>query len=166
MIAYKRPKNLRDQLTRASLTGPTRCGGFFNCPDLNCLAHPYSTPGNTFTSKVTGRTYPISQHLTCEDHNIIYLVTCTKPDCGKQYTGESGRKFRKRTDEHIKSINNNTECPITLHFCSPDHTIEHFSSLAIEKCKRPDTAYRRTRENYWRNLLTTEINKQHSQLHQ
>ena len=166
MMAYRRPKNLRDQLTRASLTGPTRRGGFLNCTDSDCMIHNYTTPSNTFRSTVTGVTYPISRPLTCADNNVIYLVTCTKPDCRQQYTGETGRTFKDRTNEHIKSVDRSKDCPIKLHFCSPGHTLEHFTTQIIEKCHRSDTAYRRTRENYWRDLLKTDINKQHSLLHQ
>ena len=104
MMAYRRPKNLRDQLTRASLTGPTRRGGFLNCTDSDCMIHHYTTPNNKFRSTVTGVTYPISRPLTCADNNVIYLVTCTKPDCRQQYTGETGRTFKDRTNRKLEFI--------------------------------------------------------------
>ena len=46
----------------------------------------------------------------------IYQLTC--PDCGKKYTGQTGRSFRKRCDEHFQSSkykNPNHTFPKHLH---------------------------------------------------
>jgi hypothetical protein len=173
MVAYRRPKNLKGYLTRASLTprSGANYGGFSNCSNPNCGQpkcadlHRLNVPGNSFTSTVTGKTYPISQTLNCNSHNIIYLVTCINPICLKQYVGESGRKHKDRAPEHVKAIETNIDTPIGRHFREPGHTIEDFTIRVIENCRKEDTAYRQTRESFWRETLKTEINKHKSRLH-
>ena len=173
MVAYRRCKNLKGYLTRASLTtrSVSNHGGFSNCSNSKCglpkcvNLHRYNVPGNTFMSTATGQTFPISQCLNCESHNIIYLVTCTKPDCLHQYVGESGRKHRDRAPEHLSDINIEKDTPVSRHFRGEGHNLSHFSVQVIEKCQREDTAYRKTRENYWELILKPEINKLQSRIH-
>ena len=160
MVAYRRPPNLRGLITRASIT-PRRgldTLGFDNCGNSRCEMHTYNTPGDTFTSSVTKQTYRITQRLDCYTHNHIYLVTCTKPDCKQQYVGETGRRHTERTPEHVRDIRNSKSCPVSIHFRSPHHTLEHFSIKVIEACRDDSTQYRKVRERYWQGLLKPQIN--------
>ena len=110
MVSYRRCKNLQAYLTRSSLMkrSVANLGGFSNCSNPKCASskfdlHKYNVPGNTFISTVTKESFPITQTLNCESHNIIYLVTCTK--CQQQYVGETGRKHQDRAPEHVRNIN-------------------------------------------------------------
>ena len=162
MVAYRRPPNLRDLITRASITQRhSTNSGFYNCSNIQCIMHPYNIEGDSFTSSVTGKTYKMRQNLDCYSHNNIYLVTCTKPDCRQQYVGETGRRQFDRTKEHISNINNAKITPISIHFRLPQHTIQHLSIQIIERCKTNSTVFRRTRERFWQDLLKPQINKYH-----
>ena len=182
MVSYRRCKNLQGYLTRSSLMtrSVANFGGFSNCLNPTCgtakyVLHRYNVPGNTFTSTVTQQSFPISQSLNCESHNIIYLVTCTK--CLQQYVGETGRKHHDRALEHLKSIDTDIKkieeniergrknTPISRHFSGKNHNTSHFSVQVIEKCKKEDTAYRRTRENFWEITLKPQINVIKSHIH-
>ena len=173
MVSYRRCKNLQGYLTRASLThrSVANFGGFSNCSDSKCGLpkcdlHRYNISGNTFMSTVTHQTFPISQTLDCESHNIIYLVTCTKPDCLHQYVGETGRKHKDRAPEHLRDINSKKDTPVSRHFREIGHNPSHFSIQVIEKCQKEETAYRQIRENYWELTLKSQINKQKSRIHE
>ena len=163
MVAYRRPPNLRDLITRASITSRPSIDlhGFYNCSNTQCKMHPYNTTGNTFTSSVTKKVYRITQALDCTNHNIIYLVTCTKPNCQQQYVGETGRRHTDRSDEHVRGINNFGHEPVPLHFTLPHHTLAHFSIQVIEHCRKSSTPYRKARERYWQKLLKPQINLHH-----
>lgn len=113
MVSYRRCKNLQDYLTRSSLAcrSVANLGGFSNCLNPKCGLpkcdlHKYNVPGNTFMSTVTNQSFPISQTLNCESHNIIYLVTCTKTGCLQQYVGETGRKHQDRATFPFKLLKN------------------------------------------------------------
>ena len=163
MLAYRRPPNLRDLITRARVRQPltSKPPGFSNCADPNCALHEFNNPGSTFTSTVTKVTYPITQPLNCDDHNIIYLITCKQ--CNQQYVGETGRKHKDRSIEHIKGIQDRIakETPVKLHFKRENHHLEDFSIQVIERCSIEDTDYRRAREREWQDLIKPEINKSH-----
>ena len=127
-------------------------------------------------STVTNQSFPISQTLNCESHNIIYLVTCTKTGCLQQYVGETGRKHQDRAPEHFRDITNNIkkielkeggrkDTPVSRHFSENNHNASHFSIQVIEKCKKEDTAYRKTRENFWELTLKPQINIIKSHIH-
>ena len=160
MVAFRRPRNLRDIITRASITRPQPAlePGFRDCDRMNCGMHIYTRTGNTFQSKVTSKIYHIRQFLDCNSHNIIYLVTCRMSTCGLQYVGQTGRALRDRCPEHIRDIKSSKEKPVPLHFNLPFHSLEHFSIQAIEKCTINTIPYREAREQHWKNILQAEIN--------
>ena len=153
MVSYRRCKNLQAYLTRSSLIRRSVANlvGFSNCFNPKCASskfdlHKYNVPGNTFISSVTKESFPITQSLNCESHNIIYLVTCTK--CYQQYVGETGRKHQDRAPEHVRSINTDIKkisknsqsgrinSPVSRHFSQNNHNASHFSIQIIEKCKK------------------------------
>ena len=107
----------------------------------------------------------MSQSLDCDSHNIIYLVTCTF--CKWQYVGESGRKHKDRSPEHLRDIDNAPSedkplKPIQLHFQQKNHSKDNFSIQVIEKCLKETTAYRKIRETFWQDLIKPQINRQHN----
>ena len=160
MVAYRRPPNLRSLITRASITpsrGPNN-NGFFSCSSPKCKMHEYNVTGDTFYSSVTKKSYKILQNLDCYCHDHIYLITCTKPNCGQQYVGETGRRHIDRTPEHLRYIQNSLDSPVAVHFCSPGHDIKQFSIQIIERCGKNSTPFRRIREKYWQDALKPQIN--------
>ena len=86
MVAHLRPANLRDFLVRAKLPQVNRRGrgasrgdqpGFKKCGKARCLCCVYSSNSRTHTSTLTGQTWPIKQSITCDDHSVVYNVTCS-----------------------------------------------------------------------------------------
>jgi hypothetical protein len=162
MVAYKRPQNLRDVITRARICRPIRSAASFqNCQSSECSLHNHTVTGNTFTSAATNQTYQIKHNLDCKSHNVIYLASCTKPGCGQQYVGETGRELIVRADEHLTDIRKQRATPVAVHFRSFGHNAEHFSIQAIEKCNFNSTTYRKTKESFWIKKLKPTINKQY-----
>ena len=162
MVAYRRPPNLRSLITRASITpsqGPNN-NGFFSCSSPKCKIHEYNVTGDTFYSSMTKKSYKILPFLDCYCHDHIYLITCTKPNCGQQYVGETGRRHIDRTPEHLRDIQNSADSPIAYIFVPLVMilNIKHFSIQIIERCGKNSTPFRRIREKYWQDVLKTQIN--------
>ena len=103
MVAYLRPKNLRQWLVRASLPGPPRHRslrqqqtGFKPCRKRgNCALCAHSVePVSSYTCPVSGTVVNIGQNITCSDIGI-YILLCKK-DSGQcqlvhpTYVGECG----------------------------------------------------------------------------
>lgn len=161
MLAYKRPPNLRNLITRASITPrqDTHIAGFYDCANSKCKTHTHNITGDTFSSSITNKTYRMTQSLDCNIHNLIYLITCAKSDCKQQYVGETGRRHRDRFPEHIGDINSGAAKPVAVHFCLPGHTTKHVQVQVIEHCKKQTTHFRKGREKYWQRILKPQINK-------
>ena len=122
MVAHLRPANLRDFLVRAKLPQVNRRGrgasrgdqpGFKKCGKARCLCCVYSSNSRTHTSTLTGQTWPIKQSITCDDHSVVYNVTCSHQagPCLRrpaQYVGKVGatRACRVRCTEHRGAARN------------------------------------------------------------
>ena len=165
MLAYRRPPNLRNFLTRSTLpncnaTNETK--GFHLCNNPKCDIHKYINVDPQFVSTSTQKSYPLHQKFDCNSHGVIYLITCKVAQCGKQYVGETGREFVERTREHIKDISHGRAKPVPSHFQEHfDHSedsLANFSVQIIEHCIDHDTMVRRTRELFWINTLKPSIN--------
>ena len=168
LTAFRRPANLKNFLVKASLpaervvtTAVTK--GFQFC-GKTCVIHKYFTPSKQFQSSVNNTIYFINQHINCNTRNIIYLITCTKPHCQKQYIGQSGRSLKARNEQHISKIktlkkNGDKETKkLYNHFNLPDHNVSHVSIKGIEICLKEDTRYREARERHWIKLIQPELN--------
>ena len=164
MIAFKRPPNLKDMITRASIAGPNNSEpGMQNCPDLKCPVHPHiNTSKTVFSLRKNRQLFDVTKTFNCKDHNIVYLISCKKTDCKAQYVGETGRTFQERAKEHIRSVIQTIEGPISNHFSHNGHSETHLSFQILEKCKYVDTAFRRERENHYIKLLEPSINIQNT----
>ena len=163
MVAFRRPPNLRDLITRASISYPNRSKpGLHDCEDQFCPLHRHNNPSQIIWS--THRNLEVKNVVSCKDHNIIYLISCKKRGCGAQYIGETGRTFKDRAKEHLNSVKNiKQDCPISNHFNDiSGHKILNIEFQILEKCKYEDTAYRRNREHFYINLLRPNLNVQNT----
>ena len=89
LVAYRQSKNIGNMLIRAK-TKTTRKSkrllkGFSVCKRL-CMACPLSglKPGEKVTSHKCGRTgkiWPITSAIDCQTSNVVYKITCRKPQC-------------------------------------------------------------------------------------
>ena len=165
MLTYRRPKNLRELITRATLPDKTsQPKGFSECSKHNCKIYPHEIINKnlTFQSTVTKKSFKITQSFHCESHSVVYLITCLAPNCGYQYVGETGRQFYVRMGEHLSSIRDRRDNPVGSHFSQTGHTENHFSVQILEQILDPSlvgAANRRlVREKFWINTLEPQIN--------
>ena len=120
MACLKRGRNLQDCLIRAKL--PARVGrvggrltdgprgGFSSCKAgrRSCSLCPFTGGAsnsrsivNQVTIKHTGLVLEIKENITCRDTFCLYILSCTKSGCGKQYAGCTHRPLYLRFSEHL-----------------------------------------------------------------
>ena len=68
--------------------------GTVKCGNKRCQVCDYLCPGDTFTSKTTGRNFSINYKLNCNSNNVVFFMCCKV--CSFQYVGSTLTKFRLR----------------------------------------------------------------------
>ena len=116
LIAYRRPKILRDFLVKAKLKWPSESN-----KTLQFIAHGSSS----YTFHNTGEQRKIPQNLSCSSDYLKYLINCKRcikqdPTLPCQYIGQTIRTLRERFGEHRRGIQNKT---VPIHFNQPKHTL-------------------------------------------
>ena len=93
IVAFRRPKNIKDLLVRAKLNPPAPPANAINtkCNNKRCKFCHEMVTCNKFKSKATGRQYNIRAEITCKTRNLVYLISCKR--CGLQYVGETENAF-------------------------------------------------------------------------
>ena len=163
IIGFKRLPNLRDMLTKASISYPPKEMVRTkliptHCTQLGkCTYCPLITKISEITCNISGDKYQpknLPKLISCELSDIVYLITCKK--CGKYYVGKTGRAFRQRIYEHRLSVNkpkDNRVTPVSKHFTGKSHSIKDMQFSILEWCtpkyNTPSTAHRRRREQWW-----------------
>jgi hypothetical protein len=127
--------------------------GFYTCLKPRCRTCPYSSRAHTFRSHTHSKVYTIKQKLTCESKNLVYLITCSF--CGLQYVGQTKNSLRVRHTQHKYSILSQKDTPVSHHFNSPNHSLQHYTILAIEGVKPGLRSSLDSREGYWISKLGT-----------
>ena len=95
----------------------------------------------------SGKIIQIEQRITCRDSHCLYILSCTKPGCLKQYAGQSSRPLYVRFAEHLASIQDqNTTCVVGLHWQEPGHSLENLVFLPVEKLRTKCRVTLRQRE--------------------
>ena len=70
------------------------------CESLNCSTCFYLYNRNYI--KINSFQFPVYNNKICNSSNIVYILICIR--CNYFYVGQSGREFKVRFSEHIKSI--------------------------------------------------------------
>ena len=85
MLAFRKPKSLKDYLVRAKVQNQRiKAEGSRSCGSLVCQIckdESFLKFGSKFRSNVTGKTYDIHYNLDCNSSNVVYLISCKS--CGK-----------------------------------------------------------------------------------
>lgn len=153
LVAYRRPKNLKDHLVRARVdSNRTDTPGVTRCSNKRCELCKSMPQTNTFKSSRTGISYKIFQKMTCNSKNVIYLITCKT--CGIQYVGETVN-FRFRMNNHKSAIRNNNNNSVARHYNCPGHSLASLEFLPIESNPGWSEEERLAREKYWMHQLHT-----------
>ena len=154
VMAYRRPKNIKDILVRATVNKtPSVPGGYQPCGRRNCMCCSAANTENTFTSYTTKEKYTIYNTTNCKTKNSIYVLTCET--CGLQYVGESETTFNKRLNNHRSYYTTNKNCPLTRHLRAKGHPFEKVRFQIIEVNTNWDTPTRQQREKFWIYQLKT-----------
>ena len=110
MVAYKRPKIIKEHLIRAKVCTKRKSGrlknGYKACQEgcKNCWISETTT---THTCQLTGKTWKISSPINCKTKRVIYKLTCSRntKKCRKfLYLGKTSRQLRTRINEHRGTI--------------------------------------------------------------
>ena len=146
---------LTRSVTGDSLVGARSCGRIGQrqmcclCPHLGPAADPRRVVQEVVIHH-TGDRIKINQNINCTDEGCVYLLSCTKPSCKKQYIGESGRALYKRFREHRDSAEDpETTCPVGIHFQLPGHSKNNMEMIPLEIVR----GCRATRKQRERNLI-------------
>ena len=95
MMAFRRPKSLKEYLVHAKLRPLDQDNegirGIHKCASRRCDFCNYLNVGDRFSSHTTGT-------ANCNSRNVVYLISCKV--CGFQYVGSTTTKFRSRFNNH------------------------------------------------------------------
>ena len=133
LIAFRRPRNLRDILVRATLTAKTyESPGNRSCGAARCKTCPILMATDEFTSHKTGQVFKMKFAASCKSSNVVYLITCRR--CGQQYVGETGQPLHRRINGHRSCITQRKteESPVAEHFNGVGHTLADMTAVAID----------------------------------
>ena len=127
LISCKRARNLRSFLVKSTLPSDKE-PGTFRCARSRCNTCPFICSQTTVSGPKSS--YKITDHFTCVSTNVIYCIRCKL--CNQLYVGETGRRLGDRIREHLNDIRNNSASkPVSRHFNSANHTVQHFSLFGL-----------------------------------
>ena len=148
LIAYKRPKNIKDLIIKAKIppeqpNRPKRkISGMTKCKE--CPTCPYIKQGKKGRATAMNFTAEITDQVNCQTKNIVYCIGCKK--CPVQYIGESQRSLQERIAEHRGYISNKHLSKATgQHFNLPGHQLSDMEVTILEKV-RNNEQFRKQRE--------------------
>ena len=162
-VAYKRHKNIRDILCRATLpplrlrSGNRTEKGWKACAKVcRTCAHSYNI--QEFVVTATGEKIQIQQKITCTDKNVIYCIECIK--CNQQYVGKTSMQFKTRANQHRRSVEialsekkkgatDHNITPVALHFSQKNHSQNDMFFFAFEKVINSDPFVIGARERFY-----------------
>ena len=157
LIAFRRPRNLKDFLVRATLTPtPSKSPGNYPCGAPRCKTCPILKVTDEFSSHTTGQLFKVKFRASCKSSNIVYLITCRR--CGLQYVGEMSQPLHARINGHRSDIMHwrTDVSPVAEHFNSGAHSVSYMTVMVIELSTSRDPCLRKIREGRWiKNLGTS-----------
>ena len=110
-----------------------------------------------FSCLVTKNSYQIKHHLSCNQNNCIYLITCKK--CKLQYVGSTVNfKARWRLHKSYLTQKRIASCRVASHWCGNHQNINDREIIIIEQVfgKTSDSeSLLLTREIFWQHTLFT-----------
>ena len=158
VLAFRRPRNLRDLIVRAEVppldTSPSAKFGTFKCTSKCVVCKTHVRETDSFNGNSSGTTHKTYGSITCTTSNIIYLISCQV--CNVQYVGETKNTLKKRIYGHRSTIKTGKmDTPVGHHFNLPDHSISDMSVLGIESLGHRSDTVRLSREKMWMKRLRT-----------
>ena len=110
MVAFRRPKNLRDKLIKAKIPPTPKRGkrclpGMKPCNEKLCETCPFVKLTKHFKGPFNNTVVQLNSSLNCTSSNVVYCVHCNKDRCQQIYVGYTERKLKTRFGEHKSSVN-------------------------------------------------------------
>jgi hypothetical protein len=156
IMAYRRPKSLKDILIKSDLASQNKkikqLDGSYPCRRFRCKCCPHMKSTKSFTSKITGTNYTIKGNYNCQSKNIIYLIECR--NCGIQYIGQTSTTMNTRFTAHRYDVKHHTDKSIPNHFNTPECSIQCIQVTVISQGSH-DVALRHLQETSWIRRLFT-----------
>lgn len=157
--SFRRPKNLRDLLVRASVKNTKKPGVSNKCINpTKCRYCPKINKTGEIVCTVTNRTYISKRNICCKSSNLVYAITCKT--CLKQYVGQTGRTIMERFQGHFGAIKREEKTTlINDHFNRIDHNgvqdfeIHVMDFINLEAKSETGKALRLKLESRWINRL-------------
>ena len=155
VIAYRRPKNLKDILVTSKVKKQetSKFGCYKQCGRSNCKCCKAANTDHSFSSTVTKQRYNNYVTSNCKTENSIYILTCGT--CKLQYVGETETEFNIRLNNHRSFYTKGRNCPITRHLLRTGHTFDNITFQIIEVNQNWDSERRKQRERFWMHQLRT-----------
>ena len=158
ILAYRRPRNLRDLIVRAEVpaleAAPSIQHGTFKCTSRCVVCQNHILESQSFSGHASGTSYKTIGHITCNTTNVIYLISCRL--CGVQYVGETKNTLKKRIYGHRSTVNTKKlDTPVGHHFNLPNHSISDMTLQGIESLAHRKDSVRLSREKVWMKRLRT-----------
>ena len=162
MVAFRRPKNLRDNLIKAKVPPPPQprekrnLQGMKPCNKGICECCPFVTQTKQFKGPFNNAGVKINTSLNCTRSNVVYCLQCNKNNCRQIYIGYTTRQLKERFSEHKSSARTNSSNAIGEHFNGPGHSMANMNILALEKVFTKGTALIEKRESFYINKFEAE----------
>ena len=161
LVAYKRPRNVRDLVVKARVPPPyTRSSariqaGYKKCTNISCMTCPYAIPGKNVKSFATKLNVEVNAPVNCFSNHIVYCISCIH--CGQQYIGESHRSLKERFGEHRGYVRGEKLNKATgEHFNLEGHSISDMRIQIVEKIFTKNGFFRKEREKMFINKFDTK----------
>ena len=149
LVAYLRDTSLRNQLVHSSFQPPSgQPPGNKSCLKPKCKACPFLNTTTTTFKGPSGNSFTIRSSFTCQSTNVVYIISCCQ--CNKMYVGETYRTLAERLEEHVRAVRCQTDTPVSNHFNSDYHHLQHMSIAAVWQ-NHTDFVHRKFLES---NLIT------------
>ena len=130
VVAFRRPKSIKNTLVRAAVSRPSsmvdQCKP---CGDKRCMCCLQLQRAQVFHSRTTVKEYKIFCNVNCKTPNVAYPLDCHV--CGSQYVGESVEPFNKRINGHRSDLTKKTLLPVNHTLC---HRGTNWMTLSGPKC--------------------------------
>ena len=161
MVAFRRAKNLKDQLIRAKIPPlpPVRqkriVNGMTACNKPLCETCPFVQKVNKFKGPFSKNEVVLNAPMNCLSKNVIYCIQCKK--CQQIYIGQTSRELKTRFSEHKTAVRTFQKNTIGDHFNGPGHSVTQMTIFAIEKVFNPGLQILEKRESMWIRNLEAEF---------
>ena len=147
LIAFRRPRNLRDYLVQAALTSTFQEPlGNRLCGASRCKTCLILLAIDKLSSHTTGQHFKIEVNASYKSSNIIYLITCRR--CGQQYIGKTEQRLHCRINSCQYNIVYKTtkESPGAENFNGEAHSQADIRVMVIDPLWNHHPCLRKLRE--------------------